>query len=328
MISTLGLALRTQKNVSTLQERLAKVQEQVSSTKISDTYSGLGGQVRDSVDMRVQFKKLDTYLSNIGRLQVDVNQMEQPLLEIADATNSVRDDLLAQANGTAPDMNAMKSAMSAAIDRMTGALNVNLNGRYSFSGTNVAQQPMGDSSGLQAQVKSIVAGYTDAADASAKYDQAVQYVMDNWNDFYKGDTGTSQLSGLVEDGSTFSFGVRGDDDAFKKTFAAMFVMNNVDYDAGNKDGYEAIRSKAVDGLQSGFQGTNAITGEWGRAAKRLDTLQTRYKDQQTLLNTRIGDVEDVDMAAKSVELTNLQSQLQTSYQLISMLKSMNLANYL
>lgn len=328
MISTLGLAMRTQKNVMSLQERLSNVEQQVSTQKKSDTYSGMSGAVRESVDMRTQYKKVDTYLSNIARLKVDVGQMEQPLLEIGSLTNEMRDDLLAQQNGTAPNMDEMRASTAAALSRLTSALNINLSGRYSFSGTAIDKPPMGDSSSLQTQVQSIMSGYGDATDATAKFDAAVAYVQANWGDFYQGDTGASKLSGIVEEGEAFSFGVRADDPAFQKLYATMFVMNSVEYSADNPAGYDAIRTKAIDALGEGFSGVNAMTGEWGRASTRLDQLGERYADQQVLLNTRIGELEDVDLAAKSVELSNLKSQMETSYSLISMLREMSLVNYL
>jgi len=48
----------------------------------------------------------------------------------------------------------------------------------------------------------------------------------------------------------------------------------------------------------------------------------------TSLQTQVGNVEDVDMAQTLSKLTQTQTQLQASYQLISGLQSLSLAKYL
>ena len=60
----------------------------------------------------------------------------------------------------------------------------------------------------------------------------------------------------------------------------------------------------------------------------LATRQTELADTQTTLTAQVSGVEDVDMAAALTQVTQLQTQLQASYQLIAGVKDLTLAKYI
>jgi flagellar hook-associated protein 3 FlgL len=50
--------------------------------------------------------------------------------------------------------------------------------------------------------------------------------------------------------------------------------------------------------------------------------------QLTILQTQIGNLDNVNYSAVAVQLSSLSTQLQTAYQLTAQLQKMNLAQYL
>ena len=51
-------------------------------------------------------------------------------------------------------------------------------------------------------------------------------------------------------------------------------------------------------------------------------------NQLTILQTQIGNLDNVDSQKIATQLNSLQTQLQTAYQLTAQLQKMNLAQYL
>jgi flagellar hook-associated protein 3 FlgL len=60
----------------------------------------------------------------------------------------------------------------------------------------------------------------------------------------------------------------------------------------------------------------------------MDALDEHHEDTMVLLKTRLGDVEDVDMADAITRLQASETQLETSYRVTAMLRNVNLASYL
>jgi flagellar hook-associated protein 3 FlgL len=60
----------------------------------------------------------------------------------------------------------------------------------------------------------------------------------------------------------------------------------------------------------------------------LTATQTQLGDTQTALTGQVSAAEDVDMASTLSQLTQVQTQMQASYQLIATLGGMSLAKFL
>jgi flagellar hook-associated protein 3 FlgL len=75
----------------------------------------------------------------------------------------------------------------------------------------------------------------------------------------------------------------------------------------------------------------AITTEeagFGQVQSDLTTQSTGLSDTLTSLTTQVSSVENVNMTATATALSQVQTQLQASYQLIAGLKSLSLTDYL
>ncbi|MDQ2804205.1 MAG: hypothetical protein M3Y41_16575, partial [Pseudomonadota bacterium] len=83
------------------------------------------------------------------------------------------------------------------------------------------------------------------------------------------------------------------------------------------------------------QSLNGAIGAMGTEAGALGNLQTGLQTARTelgntadALKSQLSSATDVDMAATLSKLTQTQTQLQASYQVIAAAKGLSLANYL
>ena len=73
---------------------------------------------------------------------------------------------------------------------------------------------------------------------------------------------------------------------------------------------------------------NQDAGVLGDRQTALAQTKTTLGDMSTALTTQVSGVEQVDMTATLSQLTQAQTQLQSSYQVIASLQSLSLTRYL
>ena len=82
----------------------------------------------------------------------------------------------------------------------------------------------------------------------------------------------------------------------------------------------------------GFGGTTQkpaeLITEFGSAQSALTSAKERHQSTKGYLNTTLAGVENVTTEEVATQILSLQTQLQASYQVTSMLSKLSLTNYL
>jgi flagellin-like hook-associated protein FlgL len=73
---------------------------------------------------------------------------------------------------------------------------------------------------------------------------------------------------------------------------------------------------------------NNDVGALGEQQSSLTSLQTTLGDTQTALTSQLSNAQDVNMASTLSNLSLVQTQLETSYQLIANATGLSLAKFL
>ena len=93
-------------------------------------------------------------------------------------------------------------------------------------------------------------------------------------------------------------------------------------------GYSALVQDTQQSLGGAISALNSEAGALGNIQSSLTTQGTEIGDMQDALKGQLSSAEDVDMASTLSNLTQTQTQLQASYQVIAATKSLSLASYL
>jgi flagellin-like hook-associated protein FlgL len=96
----------------------------------------------------------------------------------------------------------------------------------------------------------------------------------------------------------------------------------------NDAGFSTVVGNVYTCLGNAISALNQDAGVLGDTQSSLQTQSTELSNTSTALQTQVGNVEDVDMAQTLSQLTQAQTRLQASYQLISGMQSLSLAKYL
>ncbi len=135
-------------------------------------------------------------------------------------------------------------------------------------------------------------------------------------------------SAEIDNNVSLQYGIRADDPSLQTALGALFALATTNLSTTTQGGFRQVAARAAADLATGSQGISTLASNLGVKQTTLQDTQTRQSDFQTTLSTQLSNLNDVDMASAVSKLTQTQTQLQASFQLLSSLKNLTLANYL
>lgn len=239
---------------------------------------------------------LDQYLSNIGALRSRLSQNEELLDGMSNDILQARDLMVWAADGTntTEDLTAMSSSLIALRDSLRYSANsIDQEGRYLFSGTATATEPI---------------AYNAAAAAGARYT-------------FAGNTDPQRV--------VVGNGVTQDANVALPEMATMLNQLDLAIEALQTPGATAndpaVRSVLVatlDGLDDGLDAVSAKIARLGGAQTTLETMETNHtnvslSNQQALIT--FGQLDYGDAAVKLNGFTTAVQATQKAYAKVSTL---------
>lgn len=155
--------------------------------------------------------------------------------------------------------------------------------------------------------------------------------------WYQGDDGSDPARGTstvqIDQGQIVGTGARANEEAFRIGLAQFAIMAAENFPAGDANSqarYEAMTARVSEKL--GFGGSTQkpaeIITELGSAQTALASAKERHESTKGYLTTTLAGVEDVTTEEVATQILALQTQLQASYQVTSMLSKLSLTNFL
>jgi flagellin-like hook-associated protein FlgL len=132
----------------------------------------------------------------------------------------------------------------------------------------------------------------------------------------------------IDNNQSVQYGIRADDPAFQNILGALFALATTNLNTTTEAGFREIATRAANDLKTGSAQVTTLASNLGVKQQTLDATQTRQTQFITTLTGQLSNLDDVDMAKAVSQLTQTQTQLQASFQLLSTMKNLTLANYL
>ena len=91
---------------------------------------------------------------------------------------------------------------------------------------------------------------------------------------------------------------------------------------------QTVITAATSLINQGITSLTTTEATLGSTQTRVTDANTSMSSQVTILQTQIGNLDNVDSQKIATQINSLQTQLQTAYQLTAQLQKKNLAQYL
>ncbi|MGC8477069.1 MAG: flagellin [Acetobacteraceae bacterium] len=341
-------------DAQTVRQRMDQLTQQSSTGLIAETYAGLGPGAAVSLNLHPQIAALGVWQANINAATATMGMTQTAMTQLQSIASNFRSQL-DTLNGLSPsNVDSLAASARQALVQVAGLLDTTDGNTYVFGGADSTNPPVPNpdqilASGFYTQINSAVAGLAaNGAAATA----ATTLTIANSNA-----AGTSPFSAYMSQpaaalqpgipqvqtgpGQTQPVGLL----ASANTYAISSGSSTTG--AWSRDLLRALAtigsmSSTQVGL-SGFQGLvsdtyNSLTGVVGAAADEAGALGnqqsaltaegTALSSQVTALTAQVSPAENVDMAKTLSDLSLVQTQLQSSYQLISGQTALSLVKFL
>ena len=360
--STYGGLDRLLSGLGSLQSQYSTLQQQTTTGKVTDAYAGLGAAAGQAISLQTATSQADAYTQTIATLQAKAAVQQTTLTQINSVVSAMAASALTLSGSNAPGaVDSVASEAKQALAQVVSLLNTKNGDSYVFAGADTSNPPVPApdqvlTSGLYTQIGAQVASLAAAGAPTAST------VIANTVDIAKGNPvppavvgttifssylagpGATAPAGTVEiaDGQRVSLDVsanrnagvtsdpsiNGTGSAINDILRSLSVIANSSDTVAASTGFAALIKDASATLTSAGSTLTAQAGVIGLTQNALTAATASHASLKTVLTTQLSGLTDVDMASTISRLQAVGSQLQASYNVLSISRNLNLASYL
>ncbi len=306
-VSNLAANKLVQSTILRTQDRILDRQLQISTLQKSQDYAGIADETNRLVTMEASRRKVEQYITegtNVKlRMDTMLNSIDSLKKTLGDVEGMIRDVL---DDGTL-DAGVDKDEFSAVkISEIEDFLNVKVAGRFLFSGSLSETKPV------------------EPGDMTAPlvYDGSYNTTAEP-SFYYQGDE--TKLKARLNEGLEVQYGVTADNPAFEKMIRAVRILRSTDLTDAN---IKQKMQEAANLCNEAKTGMEAIELNVGTKMEQLGRTATTLKTSKAFMDGVVSDLESSDTTTAVAELTQDQTMLEASYNVLVRLSELTLVKYL
>jgi flagellar hook-associated protein 3 FlgL len=346
MVSTYSIGTSMLSGLARTQNQLTQLTAESSSGQYADLGLQLGDQSGYELSLRNQTNLLQT-LTTANNLTVTNLQMAQAALDsMRTSAQTALTALTSVTAGSSSAASTLQSAGTNALQSLIADANVTSNGQYLFGGDNTGVAPMADyfSSTTSAAKSAIDAAFVTtfgfaptSASASTISASAMQsFVSTTFASLFSGTNWTNDWSSAsntdvttqIAPGESATTSTNANQPGFQQLAEGYAMLAEFGGSSLSSATQQAVITAASSLINQGVSSLTTTEATLGSAQTRVTDATTSMSNQLTILQTQIGNLDNVNYSAIAVQLSSLSTQLETAYQLTAQLQKMNLAQYL
>ena len=302
-VSDFGQSQLTLYYLASTQKRLFDTQNTVSTGKVAPDFAGLGADSSRFVNLQASVARVDQYLKNAQIVDQRLAQMETINGQVFTIASNFKTLLVNGLNANqAADLDLGQKAQDM-LTQISGLLNSQLDGRYLFSGTATDTAPVDVNAAGFVTPPGVYPGTADTG-------------------YYQGNA--TKLSARLDESFDLSYGVTADNAGYEQLIRALRLAADATLapqDQNRLD--EALRV-----VNDAIQAIPNITGQIGSARAVIESIGNKHTDFKQFADKAVGDLANVDVARAVTLLTQDQTTLEASYQVVARLSQLSLSNFL
>lgn len=310
---------------------LSRLTSELSSGRVADLGRAVGGDFSTLADITRSLRLNTAFSASVtdaaiaaegrqsalGRLSNELEGLAPEILSVTGA-GSLRDLHLKLANGTER------------FEQAVNVMNTHLAGRSLFSADAPDQQPLISGDAIMAELRTLVAGASDAAtmvaDVTAWFtDTGGGYETIAW----QGGAGQPPAV-LLSEGQTADTGVTALDPAIRSSLAGLAIVALAAEQVVPLPESEQ-RALATSGAQEVQRGETALIGlraSLGAQEARIEEARVTAEATRASLEIEYGRIVEADPYRTATELQSVNTQLETLYILTARMSRLSLTEFL
>ena len=343
---TLGLVMADASASKLLLDRLT---QQASSGRVARSYGGLSRLAASTtLTLRPVLQGQKALRDGIDATQGRLGVTQSAMKGISQVASDFYAKIANLDGLNASQVDSIAANARDAMRQVASLLNTQQNGVYVFAGDDGANPPVPNPNGIAesdfaTRIKSAVAGL-GANGAAATADATLAIAADNTaSPFSAAITSGTALAPVVVsgEGQTVTVGVlAGANGAVaslgssttgsytRDILRALATLGALSSSQLSDEGFQALSSDTYASLGAAITALNQDAGVLGDRQTALEQTKATSSEISTALGTQLTGAEQVDMTSTLSQLTQAQTQLESSYRVIAALQSLSLTKFL
>jgi flagellar hook-associated protein 3 FlgL len=285
-----------------LQSLYGQINQQIASGVKSETFPGIAEDSKRLLNLESDYERILQQTDNISIVSNRVNIMFDAVGSIVEQTQKFMGDLSATVSTFGPQGADLVNIAQTNLRQVAGQLNTLIAGRYLFSGSATQTQPV---------------DLNDPAFGGQTYTAPGPSVPDT--DYYQGNNYIQTVE--ASDGFNVDYGVTANNAAFEQIIRAYDLIITAPNDQDTLA--EAFRL-----LQLGADEAAVLQANISQEAQVLEQQESANQEELVLLEEQIVDIREVDLAGATVQLSQIEAQLEASFSATSRLLRLSIVDFI
>ncbi len=334
-ISKVSFLGTTQANIARLKDMnatLTDLQRQISSTKKYDTLAGFGVEATSVQRNRSDLGRVQSYLDNISGLTSRVTQMNTAMTSTREAVTQLIDGITTAVRDSSADIPSLKVIAKNALDFVQDLANLKIDGRYLFAGSDTSNAPFSSENTLNANFQQQVSDWLSGTNTTAQLNANVAAFTTGDLGLNPGLSASGQVTMRIDETTEIDYTVRADVDGFQEIIQALGFMANMQAPASGdiptSQDLDAVVQNILGIARAGVEKLDAAATRLGGNFNLLNAVQATHEKDAATLQGLVGKAENADTTDVVTQIQALQTQLQASYEVTSIVNKLSLVNFL
>ena len=344
-ISTSYLATALLPAINQAQTQLATLQVESASGEYANLGLHLGEQSGQELSLKSHDDLLQTITTSNQLLTMNISTATTAIDAISTTAQSAVTSLITY---TTSQNNAasLQTLGEQSLRALVGNVNATSAGQYVFGGINSGVQPLADYSSTPpsaTQTAMLQAFQTNfgfsptSANASSITAASLQSFLtgpfaqqfqgSNWTATWSSASSTNTTAQIAP-GQTIDTSTNANAPGFQQLaqgYAMLAAFGGANLSAVAQS---QLISTATSLITQGHSALTQTEANLGQAQSEIDQANTTMASQMTILQTQIGNLDNVSPQKVATELSTLTTQIETAYQLTAQIHKLSLAQYL
>ncbi|HTV32191.1 MAG TPA: flagellar hook-associated family protein [Methylocella sp.] len=342
-VSTFTLGTSLLEPVQKIQTALSQDGVEATTGQYADLGLQLGEQAGFELSLRNQSDALQAMTSANSVISTNLTTTQDALNSIAQGAQTTLQNLASWTSNQTSGVSLQSQGVNG-LQQLVPLVNTTSNGQYVFAGQNVAVPPMSD--------------YLSSSPGMAAIDQAFQttfgislnssgvstispsdlqnFLTGAFANLFQGASWSQNWSSAssanstaqVAPGQTVETTTSANQPGVQEVTEAYAMLAAFGGASLSTAAQQTVVTAASSLLGQGLNDITSMQASIGTTQAQITDANAMMASQLTLMQTQIGDLDNVDSAQVATNLSALSTQLQTAYQLTAQLQKLSLAQYL
>ena len=341
-------------NAATVRQKLNSLTTQVSTGLTSSTYAGLDAGAQVSLNLGPQIAHAKAWQANISAASGKIDLTQTVMSQIQQIANQFYGQLPNLNNSASSEIDSVAAQARSALQQVANLLDTKNGDQYLFAGQDSGNPPVPNpdtilTSGFYTQINAAVGGLAVAGSAatiastlaiatsntagtspfSTSQSQPAITLQSQIPTVQVGETQRIPVGLLASaNASAISSGTSTTGSYMRDLLRNLATIGSLNGSQSNAGGFTGLISDLNISLGGAITAMATDVGNLGNLQASLTTTQTSLADTVTALSSQVSSVQDVDMAETLSRLQLVQTQMQSSYQMIASYSSLSLVKFL